>query len=153
MTQYVNQFELGKEVGQLDLRLNSNIIQCRSNGTLIAGQVVKLVDTAAGIPVVDVAADTDVPFGFVCYNHKETSYSAGDMIEIALSGSYMYMQAGAAITPGAEIMYVYASANVITASGTSNKYVSGYALDKATTSADIIRVAIKTFGDAKRPSA
>ena len=60
MTQLINAFEIGKEVGQLDMKFNSNVIQVRADSALVAGQAVKIVDAAGGIPnVTAVTADTD----------------------------------------------------------------------------------------------
>ena len=147
MVQSINAFELGKEKGQLDLKMNSNILSCRTDSALIAGQAVKLVDAAGGIPnVTAVTADTDEVFGYSAYSIRKSSLVAGDIVEVALTGSVMFMIAGAAIAPNTKVMYVTASGKVITATGTG-KIVSGRALDKAAADGDLIRVYIKSFAD------
>lgn len=154
MTQLVNQFELSKEKGQLDLQLGQSVLSCRvdaSQTTLAVGAAVKLFDVAGGVPNVVACADTDLVFGFVCKNLKKEAYVANDAIEVAVSGTFMYMTAGAAIVPQAEVMYVAATGKVITAAGTS-KAIAGIALDKAAADADLIRVLISVSA-AKRPAA
>lgn len=155
MTQLVNQFAIGKEKGQLDMRFNANTIQVRAVSTLatplVAGQAVKLVDNSSPIPEVDIAGDTDEVFGYVNYALKGNSYSAGMVLEISLKGNVMFMIAGAAIARGAEIMHVAATGKVITATGVT-KCISGWAFDKAAQDGDIVRVYIEA-PSFKKPAA
>lgn len=147
MTQLINQFEIGKEKGQLDLRFNANTFSCRADSTLVPGQAVKLVNVAGGIPnVTAVTADTDEVFGYVTKSTRRDAIAIGDVIEVSLTGNVMYMIAGAAIAPNTKVMYVTASGKVITATGTG-KIVSGRAIDKAAADGDLIRVYIKSFAD------
>jgi len=148
MTQLVNQFEIGKEKGQLDLRFNNNTIQCRAAGALSAGQAVKFVDVAGGVPEVVAADDTDLVHGYVNYSLKNTSYVSGQMVEISMAGNCMNMQAGEAISVRGDVMFVAATGKVMNATGVT-KCISGWALDKAATD-DIIRVFIV---EPKRPAA
>ena len=151
MTQLINAFELGKEVGQLDMKMNNNVIQCRTNSVLAPGQAVKWVDAAGGIPnVTAVTADTDEVYGYVCHSIKKSSAAIGDIVEIAMAGSVMYMQAGAAVAAGAELMFVTATGKVITATG-ATKVISGWAFDKAANDG-IFRVYI-TAPSFKKPAA
>ena len=58
--------------GEMDMQFNHNVISCEidttSAGGLVAGQAVKIVDSAGGLPkVVEAAADTDDIFGFIKY--------------------------------------------------------------------------------------
>lgn len=147
MVQSINAFELGKEKGQLDLKFNNNVLSCRTDSALVAGQAVKLVNAAGGIPnVTAVTADTDEVFGFATYAIRKSSLAIGDIVEVSLTGCVMFMIAGAAIAPNTKVMYVTASGKVITATGTG-KIVSGRALDKAAADGDLIRVYIKSFAD------
>lgn len=153
MTQLINAFEQGKEKGQLDLKFNNNTLQCRADSALVAGQAVKLVDAAGGIPnVTAVTADTDEVFGYVNYAVRKSSFASGDVVEVSITANVMYMIAGAAIAPNADVMYVTASGKVITATGTT-KWISGRALDKAAADGDLIRVYIKSFADSLHPAA
>ena len=141
MTQVVNQFELGKEKGQLDLKFGTNIIQARAAGELAIGQAVKLNDSSSKLPEVSAAADTDAVFGYVAYAIKDGGYVANDICEIALVNTIMFMEASEAISPMQEIMYVLASGKVAVAVG-ATKSISGWALDTAATDGDLIRVYI-----------
>lgn len=142
MTQSLNQFELSKEKGQLDLKLGQNIVQCKVSGNLIAGQAVTRVDIVNGIPVVIAAEDTDEVFGYVVYNLKETSYTDGKVCEVAMKGSIMFMIAGEAIAPMQELMHVAATGKMMIATGVT-KVISAWAFDKAASADDIIRVYIE----------
>jgi hypothetical protein len=155
MTQSLNQFAQSVEKGTLDLKLNNNVIQGRvyhsASASLIAGQAVKLIDVAGGVPVVDACGDTDVVFGYVCLMHKETTYPIDSAIEIAMTGSTMYMIAGASIASGARVMHVASSGKVITATGVT-KYISGAVLDKATADGDLVRVVTLTWPNINQPA-
>lgn len=147
MTQLINAFEQGKEKGQLDLRFNANTFSCRADSTLVPGQAVKLVNVAGGVPnVTEITADTDVVFGFVTKATRRDAIAIGDVIEVSCTGNIMYMEAGAAIAAGAQVMPVVTGSKVITASG-ATKSVIGFALDKAAADTDLIRVYIKTLGE------
>lgn len=142
-----NQFGQSPVKGMLDLRFNTGIIACEidtsETGELVAGQAVTIVDSAGGVPkVVAATADTDEVFGFIVYNIKNQKFVAGDAVEIAalFSQNVMYMEASAAIARGAKTMIVVSGSKVATA--TAGKPISGYALDKAATSGDLIRVVI-----------
>lgn len=150
MTISPNQFSQSPVQGQLDLQFDPSTISCQidstSAGDLPAGQAVKIYDSAGGVPkVVEVAADTDDVFGFINYDIKSQSFSAGDKCEVSMGrGNVMYMTASAAIARWAQVMVVVASDKVATA--TSGKRVIGRALDKASADGDLIRVWIDLPG-------
>jgi len=149
MTQLINQFEMGKEKGQLDLRFNANTFSCRADSTLVPGQAVKLVDVAGGVPnVTAITADTDQVFGFATKSTRRDAIAIGDVIEVSCSSNVMYMEAGAAISVGDNVMPVVSGTKVIVASG-ATKSVIGVALDKASADTDLIRVYIKTIGESQ----
>ena len=149
MVQSINQFEMGKEKGQLDLRFNGNTFSCRADTVLVPGQAVKLVDVAGGIPnVTAIEADTDMVFGFVTKSTRRDAIAVGDVIEVSATGNIMYMEAGAAIACGNSVMPVVTGSKVIIATG-ATKSVIGIALDKATADTNLIRVYIKTLGESQ----
>lgn len=141
-----NQFGMSVVKGQMDLRFNQNMISCEidssSAGGLIAGQPVKLVDSAGGIPkIVELAADTDEVFGFINYDLRRATFGAYDKVEVAaLRGNIMYMEAASAIARGAPVMCVLSGVKVDDL--TSGKTCIGRALDKAANAGDLIRVVI-----------
>ena len=150
MAQNLNQFKQSVEKGMLDLSTGTrSVVSCDVHSTsagLVQGQAVKLVDVAGGIPnVVEIAADTDDVFGFVCYNLKDGSYVAGQKVEIAFfRAAVMYMEASAAFAPATKLMPVLSGQKVATA--TTGKRIVGIALDKAAASGDIVRVMIDLPG-------
>lgn len=144
----INSFAQETVQGQIDLSIQGNVISCQidedETATLVAGEAVKIVDSAGGVPKVEaLEANSDETFGFIARNTKDASYVAGDRVEIAKANAVMYMTAGAAIARGAEVEVVYTSKKVITATGSNP--VIGYALDKASADTDLIRVWIRDY--------
>ncbi len=147
MTLNINQFAQTVVQGVMALLSPKNVISCEvdttESGTLVAGQAVKLVDSAGGVPkVIAATVNTDRIYGFVVYQPRKATFAAFDALEIATGhDDYMWMTAGAAIARGALVMPVISGAKVITA--TSGKPISGYAYDKAAADGDLIRVSIQ----------
>jgi hypothetical protein len=145
-----NQFNQSPVQGMLDLRFNAQTISCEidstSNGGLVPGQAVKMVDSAGGVPkVVECDADSNDVFGFINYDLKSQSFAAGDMVEIsAMRDNVMYMTASAAISRNAKVAIVVSGSKIVTAS--SGKMIVGRALDKASADGDLIRVIIDLPG-------
>lgn len=142
-----NQFAQSSVKGALDLKMPqftiSAVVDVSESGTLIAGQPVKMVDSAGGVPkVVAIAAITDKVLGFINYGIKESTYVAGDAVEISLAKNVMYMEASAAIARGANVMPVISGVKVATA--TASNSIIGWAFDKAAGSGELIRVVIET---------
>lgn len=138
-----NQFALQTVKGQLDMQVPGNTLSCvvsASQATpLIAGQAVKLEDSAGGPPkVLSLAADTDKVFGFVARNLKDQDRVANEPVEITFTGAVMYMEASAAIARGAKVEVVRTGDKVLTSAGTNP--VVGWAMDKAVAAGDLIRI-------------
>lgn len=148
MVQSSNQFAMTQQKGAVDLNgFGSNVmngeIATAEAATLIAGQAVKMEDSANGLPkILKTTADTDDVFGFITRNLKDSDFVAGDRCEVAMDGTVVYMEAGAAIARGVSVEVVAATAKVITAVGVNPK--SGITLDKAAADGDLIRVLVKT---------
>lgn len=146
MTQTSNQFAQTTEKGLLSEAINHNIFNVRidpaSVATLNGGAPIKIVDVAGEQIIVDLAtAAADDIFGFLPIGIKKNEFVAGDLYEVAINMSVMYMEASAAIARGADLEILPAGVKVVTQSaGTS----IGRALDKATADGDLIRVLIKT---------
>jgi len=141
-----NQFLQTPIKGMAGLQPSAKIVGCvvdaTSAGGLVAGQAVKLVDSAGGVPkVVECSADTDIVFGFIVYNIKNATFGVGAAVEIDTGfDDIMYMEASAAIARGAKLMIVVSGQKVATA--TAGKPIIGWAFDKATASGDLIRVSL-----------
>lgn len=142
-----NQFALETVQGQLDLLAPGTVISgavSASQATpIVAGQAVKLEDSAGGVPkFLSLGGDTEDTFGFMVRNIKDINRSASDALEVAIAGAVMVMTAGAAIGRGEKVEVVSATNKVIESAGVNP--VVGYALDKAAADGDLIRVYITT---------
>ena len=141
-----NQFKQSGEKGLLDMKYNPMVMSVEidqsSAGSLVAGQAVKMVDSAGGVPkVVECSSDADDVFGFIIYDIKSQKFSAYDKCEVAFfKGSIMYMQSSAAIARYAEVAIVLAGQKIVTAS--TGKRIVGRALDKATAADQLVRVIV-----------
>lgn len=148
MSQLSNQFAQSVEKGKLDLRFNPNTIPCQvksgESTPLVPGQAVKLVDSAGGVPkVTAITADTDEIFGIIPYHVQQSSFAAGEPVEVAAQGNVVYMEASAAIARGAKVMAVVTGSKIATA--TAGKTMIGFAFDKAATNGDLIRVYLNNY--------
>lgn len=145
-----NQFDQTPEQGQLDLRMNPSVIAAQIDsseaGSLVAGQAVKLVDSAGGVPkVIACTADADDVYGFIAYNIKNRVFTANMAVEIAaMRDNVMYMTSSAAIARGAQVAIVVVGNKVVT--GVTGDRVVGRAYDKATAADQLIRVTIDLPG-------
>lgn len=146
-----NQFDQSVVKGQLDLKMQPSVISCQvksdESTPLVPGQAVLMVDSAGGVPKVTAATtDEEDIFGFVVRNNKQSSFAAGEAVEIAMGrGCVMYMEAGAAVARNAQVQVVITGQKVITAAVGDHRIV-GRALDKAAADADLIRVWIDLPG-------
>ena len=140
----INQFSQSVIKGMLDLRFNNGTISCQIDqseaGELVAGQAVKVVDSAGGVPkVVACSADSDEVYGFLNYDQKSKKFVKGDAVEISQNANVMYLQATEAIARGAQVCL-----DVSVAGGVSGledgSTVVGWAFDKAVQSGDLFRV-------------
>jgi hypothetical protein len=107
-----NQFAQQQLVGIIDLKLGStNVIAVQVAPTasgagvpIYPGQGVKIVaTTTGGIPQVQaVSAKGDPCIGFARFNQKDLQYGVGQMLEIAMWGSVIWLYATGAVTQFAE---------------------------------------------------
>lgn len=147
MAQNLNQFQQTAERGQIAL-LTANspvisaVVDSTETGTLKAGDAVKLVSTSTGIPHVVKCGNSDTTItGFVVFNPvKNDGIKAGDSVEIAITGAFIYQVASAALYAGAALDYDYSTGKVATA---NSGLACGVALDAAAADGDLIRVAVK----------
>lgn len=146
-----NQFQQSSIVGMLDLRFNPNtvavMIDVSQSGVLYAGQAVKIVDSAGGVPkVIACTADADAVLGFINYNIKNIGFSAGDACEISMNGNVQFLYATAAIARGAKVVSKASQTigGVGPISGSGGECIVGWAFDKAANAGDLIRVMVQT---------
>jgi hypothetical protein len=123
--QNINQFSQTAERGQYALGgVDSNVISAQIDaslvGTLKTGDGVKIIAVSKGLPkVVPTTGVADIPAGFLVFNPVKNEYAANDRVEIAITGSFRFMVASAAIAAGANVQYDPATGKVATASAMS----------------------------------
>lgn len=153
----INQFKQGKAVGDIDLNYfgGEAVVSCRYNpeatstDTLVAGESVMLKDLGAddvgGPPIIDKRTSEHLStiFGTVKRSLKQATFSPGDMVEIAIGGACMFLKASGALSRGAAVTPVLATAGSVKAVSTKTHY--GILLDKAA-DGDIVRVLIQADG-------
>ncbi len=149
LTQNLSQFKQSALVGQQDLTVNNTIISVRINPAyvgglpLVAGQAFKLVDVAGQIPVVEPVADaTETPYGVAIHTMKRDTYLAGDVIDLAASGSVVYMQTSAAIARNARVQVDPTGPTISTLTALPTNASLGLMLDKPTGANQLARVQI-----------
>lgn len=146
-----NQFIESVVLGMPDMHLNMNTIPVQIDaseaGAIVAGQAVKIYDSAGGVPkVVACSANSDQVDGFVNFNIKDRSLVAGDACEISRDLNVMYLQATGPIARGAEVQLdVLTPGGVAAVVGSSGARIVGQALDKAS-GGELIRVQLKVQG-------
>lgn len=141
--QNMNQFAQTPIKGAIAGDVSPSTVACELVGssvaTLVWGDYVKLVAGTANSILVEKCGLTDNPFGAVVFNPKKDKFVAHDTFEVVLAFGIMFMEAGAAITRGAQLQFTPTGTLVITNAGNP---VCGLALDTASGAGDIIRVLI-----------
>lgn len=141
-----NQFAQVPILGMIDMRFAYDTVAAQidlSQATpLYAGQAVKIVDSTDGIPkVVACAADSDSVFGFINFDIKSVTFSAGQACEISMGGNYMYLYATTAISRGTQVQLDLTTVGGVAAKVTSSgANIVGFAFDKAAAPGALIRV-------------
>lgn len=141
-----NQFSETSFLGVIDQRYDYDTtpvqVDASQSGSLYAGQAVKIVDSADGVPkVVGVSANTDAVYGFINFDIKTQVYNAGDLCEISQAGNVIYLYSTGAISRGAQVCVDISTKGGVSALVTSNNIV-GYAFDKASAAGQLIRVRV-----------
>lgn len=142
-----NQFAQTPTVGMIDMRFDYDTISVQIDASqatpLYAGMAVKIVDSSDGVPkVVGCAADSDNVFGFINFDIKSVAFNAGDRAEISQAGNVMYLYANGAISRGTQVTLDLSvgSGAVVQATGSSGSNIVGWAMDKAVSAGQLIRV-------------
>lgn len=141
-----NDFAQAALLGMIDMRFDYNTlavqIDASEAGNLVAGQAVKIVDSAGGVPkVVACAANSDEVFGFINYDVKSKKFVAGDRAEVSQEGNVMFLNATGAIARGVKVSLDLSSVGgVRSAAGNTGDRVVGWALDKASAGGVLVRI-------------
>lgn len=141
-----NQFVQGPVKGGLSAIPNPATISCQitlaSSSTFYGGTAVKLISGTANTILVEKAAATDQIFGFVVVNVKKGSHTAGGKVEVALAGSVMEMESGAAFNRGQLLEIVATGDKVIAYAGVNSP--AAVALDTASATGQLVRALVRT---------
>lgn len=149
----LNTFSQEPVVGQLDLKLNLNVIPCQylENTTTkqaVQGDIVYLCAGGVKLPTVkNVEAtdtyDTTKTYGFVPYVRKVNVYEDKQPISIAFAGTVIYLKVGETLTCGAEVGFDTTNKVVKVYDSTDTSMIKiGVVLGDASEN-DIVRVLLK----------
>jgi len=153
-TQNPNQFAQAPYIGMVDQAFNFNthpvMVDSTQSVALTAGQAVKAVDSAGGVPkVVAASADTDAIIGFVNYNFKNPAFAAMTPVEISMDGNVIWLYATGAIARfGKVVLDVTTKGGVKAATGSTGDRLVGIAYDKSIGAGQLIRVYVQCLGSA-----
>lgn len=155
MSTFQNQNQFGQTplLGMVDLISGpNNVVSVRidpaSTATaaqLSVGAPLKIVDTVGTDIIVDTAAITEACFGVIIYTRRKQLYAAGDVVEIAIRGTVVYLETSAAVARGANVQA--ASANGLVATRASTNFRIGKMLDKPAAANVLARVLIDPASD------
>lgn len=152
ISQAMNTFVQAPILGLVDQIPSPNVITAQilpsSSATAIqVGSAVKLVAGTGSTILVDVCTGpTDGPvLGVIPYNARKNVYAAGDMVEVALNDSFIYLKASGTVTRGEKVTTTAATTSadplVATVSVASTQYVTGVAVDTVSTG-NLVRIRI-----------
>ena len=121
------------------------VVSANQATSLKAGAIVTLDTSVANAhcPVVKQAAANDPVFGVIPVNGLKDSYVAGDKVNVAVEGSYIYKTTSAAVTVGAKLGF-NASTNKVATISTAGNSILGVA-NTSVVSGDLVQVKLK-FG-------
>lgn len=145
-----NQFGLSSYLGVVDQSYNYNTSSVQIDSTqatpLYTGAAVKMYDRAGGSPkVVGCTANSDNVLGFINFDIKSRSYSAGSNAQISKAGNVIYLYATGAIARGAQVsLDLTTNGGVRSAAGNTGDRIVGWAYDKADAAGQLIRVFLTT---------
>ena len=97
------------------------------------GIVVKLADETSDIPVVTAAAVTDIPYGIVLRNERQTQFPANTVCIVARDSDVIWMSTAGVVAGGAKLQFTVAGL-VDDTTDAANKYI-GKALSAAASGA------------------
>lgn len=123
-----------------------NCIVSSNQATALAAGAIVTLDTSvanANCPVVKQAAANDPIFGVIPVNGLKNSYVAGDKVNVAVEGSFIYKTTSASVTAGAQLGF-NASTNKVAAISTAGNSILGVA-NTTVASGDLVQVKLK-FG-------
>lgn len=153
LTQQMNQFTNAAILGMVDQIPTPDVVSAQINpasaaSSIQVGDPVKLITGTSGAILVDKGtgpADTVKVFGIIPYNERKNIYVAGDIIEVACGGSYVYCKTSAAVVRGTNVSTTGSTTTAdptVATDVTSGHQITGVAIDEASGANQLIRVKI-----------
>lgn len=154
----LNSFNQIAVKGQLDLKLNLNVIPCKlttdiSDNTkiqeIINGDCVVLASAGnSKLPVVSPVEATDTysvnkTYGFVALGRKQNKYVNNEVLSIALFGSTMFFEAGATLYCGDLVAFDIATKKIVANTTGAGKIEKIGVILNDCVDGDIVRVLLK----------
>lgn len=148
----LNTFSQEPIVGQLDLKLNLNVIPCQfvkdTTTEVVNGDLVVMSAGGSKLPTVKPVEatdtfDADKVYGVVPFVRKKNIYTDKDMISVAFQGTVVYLKAGATLSCGDVVGYDVATKTIVAYDSTETTMVKlGNVLADCVEN-DIVRVLLK----------
>ncbi len=153
LSQTMNQFAQTPILGLVDLVPSPNVVAAMlspsSTAVFQVGTALKLIVGDSALPLVEACSGpTDGPvFGVIPYNNRKNLYVAGDIVNVALDETYVFLKCSAAVARGDKVTTTAATTTadplVATVSVPSTQYVTGIAIDSSTGANQLLRIRIK----------
>ena len=145
-TQSLNQFMPERLRGELlDWGLNAwvldVVIDASEEGTLYAGDIVKICPTSTGKVKVVAGASTDRAVGYIIFNAKKEAFKAGDHCSILLRGGVIECITEEALDAGEIVAYKDADGSVTATIGAGVQRM-GMAMSATTATEGGVRVPV-----------
>lgn len=139
----LNQFSQSVFKGMVDQKFASLVISVQldtGSTDVVPGQLVKWSTDAGKLPVVTAStAATDEHCGVVTYNPMKATVKGGQILEIAMFGTVVYVEASAAINRGTKVAW---AAGAKVAAAASGNIVAGQMLDNASANGALARMIV-----------
>lgn len=140
----LNQFTIEPQAGDMVYAPNrpqlSVKVAADEATALIPGRAVKIASTDRDMLKVTAAAVTEMPYGVVLRNERQTQFGANEVCTIARDGDIVWLPAKAAITVGAKLQFTVDGE--VAATATATNFYLGVALTPATAAGDLVQVEI-----------
>lgn len=147
--QQLNQFAQKTLKGEVAAIPNPSTLSVQvypsSANTIHPGDAVRLYPGVSNQIMVDLAAANELPFGVAIRNVKKSTFTAGDALEIALSGSVVVIESYSTFSRGQNLTWYATGLQFKTAASGDPSF--GVALDQSSATGQLVRMFIRTGAD------
>ena len=152
LSQTMNAFTQSPILGFVDLVPSPNVVAAllspSSSAVVQVGTAVKLITGDSALPMVDsTSGPTDGPvWGVIPYNNRKNLYTAGDVINVALTNTFICLKCSAAVARNDKVTTTAATSSadptVATVATASTQYVTGVAIDSSSGANQLLRIRV-----------